>query len=242
VRAFPALERHGLVFLWMGDAALADPASLVRIEQYGQSGWGVSRGYKMFGCSLRLIMENLIDPAHTSFVHQRTIGNDAGNDIPLETRVLEDGTIECGRWICGSPPVPIVKRFAQPPGNVDRWQYYYVKPPCTSLVDFGSLNTGLPHTPAEQAKAPYRVLSYAFLTPQDDRSTHYFSLQLRNFAAEDLSVTQELEQMYQATFEEDRVLLEAIQEAEDADPEARPVLIASDAGVVRLRRAAAAQE
>jgi vanillate O-demethylase monooxygenase subunit len=242
VHAFPVLERYGLVFLWMGDAALADPARLTRIDQYGEAGWGLSRGYSMFGCNLRLILENLIDPAHTSFVHQRTIGNAAGGDIPLETRVLDDGTIECGRWICDAPAVPAVQRFARPAGNVDRWQFYYVTPPCTSLVDFGSLATGLPHTPAEQARAPYRVLSYAFLTPQDDRSTHYFSLQLRNFAADEDDVTRELEAMYHETFEEDRVLLEAIQQAEDADPDARPVLIASDGGVTRLRRILSAQE
>jgi len=37
-------------------------------------------------------------------------------------------------------------------------------------------------------------------------------------------------------FDEDRVLLEAIQRLEDEEPDLKPVRIASDAGLVRLRR------
>ena len=236
VRSFPVLERYGLLFVWMGDPALADPRRLVDIPQYGGSEWGLSRGYARFECGWRVILENLIDPAHTSFVHQRTIGNAAGDSVPLQARQLGEHTIECGRWIDNAPAVPIVQRFANPAGHVDRWQYYYVTPPCTSLVDFGALPTGRPHTPEEQARAPYRVLSYAFITPVGPASSHYFSFQLRNFAAADEAVTREFEQLYHETFEEDRLLLEGVQQAEERQPAAQPLLIASDSGVARLRR------
>ena len=236
VRAFPVLERYGLVFVWMGDPAQADASRLVDIPQYGQPDWGLSRGYAVFGCNWRLITDNLIDPAHTTFVHQRTIGNNAGADVPLQSELIDGHTISCGRWINDSEPVPIVKRFANPPGNVDRWQYYYLTVPTTSLVDFGCLPTDTAHTVEEQNRAPYRVLSYAFLTPIDPSRTHYFSFQLRNFAADDTAVTEEFNRLYHATFEEDRVLLEQIQRTEDAHPELEPLCIASDSGVARLRR------
>lgn len=236
VRRYPVQERYGLVFVWMGDPALADPARLVDIPQYGAAGWGLSRGYALFQACLANITDNLIDPAHTTFVHQRTIGNSAGNDIPVVARDDGEDTVVCERWVDDAPAVPIVQRFANPAGHVDRWQSYYVKAPCTSWVDFGSLPTGRPHTPEEQAKAPYRVLSYAFLTPQTAGSTHYFSFQLRNFAADDAAVTAEFNSLYKATFDEDRELLEAIQREEDGQPGLQPVRIASDAGVMRLRR------
>lgn len=241
VNAFPVLERYGLVFVWMGDPDLADPSLLVDIPEYDAPDWGISRGYAAFGCNWRLITDNLIDPAHTTFVHQRTIGNDAGADIPLHSELIGDRTVSCGRWISDSAPVPIVKRFANPAGNVDRWQFYYICAPSTSWVDFGCVSTGTPHTAQEQARAPYRVISYAFLTPINPSSTHYFSFQLRNFAAQDSAVTQEFEQLYHATFEEDRVLLEQIQRAEQAHPEIRPMYIASDSGIGRLRRLVDAQ-
>ena len=102
--------------------------------------------------------------------------------------------------------------------------------------DFGSLDAGSGHTPEAQARAPYRVLSYAFLTPEKVGATHYFWFQLRNVAVDDAAVTAEFEALYRATFDEDKALLEAIQRTEDRDPGLTPVRIASDAGVVRLRR------
>ena len=239
VQRFPVLERYGLVFVWMGNTALADPAALVSISQYGAVGWGLSRGHTLFAASLANITDNLIDPSHTTFVHERTIGNSAGGQVPVTASEEADGTIVCGRWVDDAPAVPTVQRFAAPQGNVDRWQFYRVKPPCTSWVDFGSFEAGLPHTEEEQARAPYRVLSYAFLTPIDASHTHYFSFQLRNFAPDDETVTAELNQLYKITFEEDRLLLEAIQREENDQPGLKPVRIASDGGVVRLRRATA---
>jgi phenylpropionate dioxygenase-like ring-hydroxylating dioxygenase large terminal subunit len=241
VKAFPVLERYGLVFVWMGDPALADPAQLIDIPQYGSAEWGISRGYAVFACHWRLITDNLIDPAHTTFVHQRTIGNDAGADVPLHSELVADQTVSCGRWINDSAPVPIVQRFANPEGHVDRWQYYYVKSPSTCWVDFGCIPTGTAHTKEAQERAPYRVISYAFLTPIDQGATHYFSFQLRNVAANDHAVTQEFEHLYHLTFEEDRVLLEQIQRIQETHPELKPMYISSDSGVARLRRLVDAQ-
>jgi len=235
VKSYPVVERYGLVFGWMGDAALADRAELTDIAQYGTPDWGVSRGYHHFGANYLNIIDNLVDPAHTSFVHRRTIGNTAAEDIVIEAR--EDGYTVCaGRWVDNAPPVPVVQRFAAPAGMVDRWQLYYLKVPSVSWVDFGSLDAGSGHTPEAQARAPYRVLSYAFLTPEKVGATHYFWFQLRNVAVDDAAVTAEFEALYRATFDEDKALLEAIQRTEDRDPGLTPVRIASDAGVVRLRR------
>ena len=235
VRAFAATERYGLVFVWMGDRAQADPAEIVPIPQYGRPEWGVSRGYSHFRSSYQNITDNLVDPAHTSFVHASTIGNAAAEEVPISTEVDGD-TLTVGRWIAAAPPVPVIARYTGIQTPMDRWQLYHLRAPCTSWVDFGAFAPGSPRTEAGKDAAPYRVISYAFLTPETEHSTHYFWFQLRNFAALDAAVTREFEALYQTVFDEDRVLLEAIQILEDEDPDLRPVRIASDAGLVRLRR------
>ncbi|MBL8382163.1 MAG: aromatic ring-hydroxylating dioxygenase subunit alpha [Burkholderiales bacterium] len=235
VRSFPVLERYGLVFAWLGEAARADPALLHAISAYGDPAWGTSRGYHHFRASYLNILDNLVDPAHTTFVHRRTIGNAAAAEVAIEA--VEDGDlVRVGRWVDDAPPVPIVQRFAAPRGNVDRWQFYFLKVPSVSWVDFGAFDTGIAHTPEAQARAPYRVLSYAFLTPETAASTHYFWFQLRNIAVDDPAVTAEFEALYRATFDEDKALLEAVQRVEEREPGVAPVRIASDAGVARLRR------
>ena len=235
VRRFPVIERYGLVFVWTGDAQLADPVRLINIAQYEADGWGVSRGYHHFGARYLIIIDNLIDPAHTSFVHRRTIGNAAAEDVAIVAEEQDD-VVCAGRWINDAPPVPIVQRFAAPKGNVDRWQHYYLKAPSVSWVDFGSVDAGSVHTPELLDQAPYRVLSYAFLTPETSGRTHYCWFQLRNFRAHDAAVTAEFEDLYRATFDEDKALLEAIERTEQRHPDLKPVRIASDAGVVRMRR------
>jgi phenylpropionate dioxygenase-like ring-hydroxylating dioxygenase large terminal subunit len=235
VRSFPTAEKFGLVWIWAGEPALADAETLPHIPLFGAPGYGVSRGYHHFGTSYLSIADNLLDPAHTSYVHRRTIGNAAAEDVStsFEERA---GVVVAGRWINDAPPVPIVQRYAQPKGMMDRWQFYYFRPPCFSWVDFGAFDAGRPHTEEEMARAPYRVLSYAMLTPETARSTHYFWFQLRNFRADDEQVSRELAALYGATFDEDKALLEAIQRVEDGTPDLRPVRIASDGGLVRLRR------
>jgi phenylpropionate dioxygenase-like ring-hydroxylating dioxygenase large terminal subunit len=240
VRAYPAVERYGLVWVWMGEPARADAARLPDIPQYGQPGWTVSAGYSRFGANFQNITDNLIDPAHTSFVRKRTIGSASGGDVPITTSERGD-TVTAGRWVDASPPVPLVERFlpgafAASGGLVDRWQFYSVTAPCVAWVDFGAMPAGRPHTAAEQAAAPFRVLSYGMLAPETAHSTHYFWFQLRNVAVGDAQVTAEFERLYDLTFEEDRVLLEAIEAAETAQPGMQPVRIASDAGLTRLRR------
>jgi vanillate O-demethylase monooxygenase subunit len=238
-RSFPTLERYGLVFAWMGDVEKADPSLLIDIPQYGQARWGVSRGYSHFRANYQNITDNLVDPAHTSFVHATTIGNAAAEDVPIETNV-EGDVLTVGRWIADSAPVPVIQRFTGIETNMDRWQLYRLKAPCTSWVDFGAFAPGQPRTEAAMNAAPYRVLSYAFLSPESAHSTHYFWFQLRNFAAEDEAVTREFEALYKTVFNEDRELLEAIELIEQEDPDLKPVRIASDGGLVRLRRMVAA--
>jgi len=235
VHAFPVLERYGLVFVWMGQARRADPALLPEIPQYGRPEWGLSRGYSFFRSGYQNITDNLVDPAHTSFVHAASIGNAAAEEVPLRTE-LEGDVLSVGRWIENAAPVPVIARFTRSQANMDRWQIYHLKAPCTSWVDFGAFAPGSPRTEAAKDAAPYRVLSYAFLAPETERGTHYFWFQLRNFAADDAQVTREFETLYQRVFEEDRELLEAIQVLEDEAPDFATVRVASDGGLMRLRR------
>jgi phenylpropionate dioxygenase-like ring-hydroxylating dioxygenase large terminal subunit len=240
VRSLPTHEKFGLVWIWPGDPALADPGRILDIPHYGAAGYGISRGYHHFESSYLNIADNLLDPAHTTYVHRGTIGNAAAEDVPVEAQVRDD-VIVAGRWVDDAPPVPLAQRYAGLEGNVDRWQFYYLKPPCRSWVDFGCFESGLPHTPEEMARAPYRVLSYAMLTPETRRSTHYFWFQMRNFRADDESVSRELAQLYGATFDEDKRMLEAIQRTEDRAEGLQPMRIASDGGVAHFRRMIAAR-
>ena len=77
--------------------------------------------------------------------------------------------------------------------------------------------------------------SYNFMTPVDEKTTHYFWFQLRNFAPNDESVSATFAKSVRAAFLEDKSVLEAVQIG--MDNKLTPNLdLKIDAGPLRFRR------
>lgn len=116
-RSFPAVERYNLIWVWMGDRALADEALLPLVRKHGEPGWAVlDHGYQHHAANYRIEVENLMDPAHTTFLHKQTIGNPAAKDEPVNVkRVDENGRkgIVAYRWLKNTPPSPSTGRAAR---------------------------------------------------------------------------------------------------------------------------------
>jgi vanillate O-demethylase monooxygenase subunit len=239
VPSLPAADHLGFVWVWTGDPAAAAPEKLPQVADYGRQGWTIGRGAPMrFAARWWLLAENLIDPAHTSFVHRSTVGGASGEDAPLRLE-RGSGDVCFGRWIEKSEPVPVMRTLGGVSGPVDRWQTYAFTAPQTGTVDFGAIAHGAPHTEAAM-DAGFRIRTVMFITPETARSTRYYWFQMRNFAPGDDGVTASLLASYAHTFEEDRMLLEAIQTNEDALGVRRTVRLPIDAGGVRLARVMAA--
>jgi phenylpropionate dioxygenase-like ring-hydroxylating dioxygenase large terminal subunit len=243
-RSYPVAEHLGMVWVWPGDSALADTAKLFdQLPQWAESqkpapAWGLNCGpYTHVKANYQLLTENLVDPAHVSFVHKSTLGTAAMADIPIETTQIGD-TLLVTRWTLDSPAAPILQRFGKWTGNVDRWQYYYLYPPSIAVVDFGSDRPGMEHGEAARDRG-VRIYSCHFLTPETEGATHYFWLQLRNFASTDESVSRDITAQFIMAFDEDKGVLEAIQLAEQQPCVEQRVKLALDAGSVRLRRTVA---
>lgn len=240
VPALPVAEHLGFVWVWTGDPARADRALLPQVRDYGRDGWTTGRGKPMrFAARWWLLAENLVDPAHTSFVHRSTVGGASGEDVPLRL-MRGEGDVCLGRWIEASEPVPVMRSLGGVTGTVDRWQVYAFSSPQTGSVDFGAIPRGAPRTESAMDSG-FRIRTYMMITPETARSTLYFWFQLRNFAPGDDRVTLALLESYAHTFEEDRALLEAIQANEDRLGVRRSVRLAIDTGGLRLARAMAAR-
>lgn len=233
VRSYPTAERHGVIWVWTGDPARANQADIFNVRHSGSAEWSRGQLLNTFATHYLNVTDNLVDPAHTSFVHQRTLGGSAAAEIPVRT-TQEGGAILVSRWIENSPPVPMMAKYFGFTGKVDRWQYYYWYQPPVLCVDFGAIDAGRPRTEEEKDRG-FRIYSYSFLTPETERSTHFFSLQLRNFAVGDAAVSRQLVEDFRVTFEEDRAILERIQQVQDQVGATHEVRIAIDAAAVQVR-------
>ncbi len=84
VRSYPVVERHRFVWLWMGDPALADPALVPDMHWNDDPAWAGDGKTIHVKCDYRLVVDNLMDLTHETFVHGSSIGNDHVAEAPFD--------------------------------------------------------------------------------------------------------------------------------------------------------------
>lgn len=85
--SYPLLERGPLVWIWMGDAALADPDRLAPYEDFGldQAGWRHScYCYMPMRGRAQLLIDNLMDLTHVAYIHHHLPGGDVFKNTAMK--------------------------------------------------------------------------------------------------------------------------------------------------------------
>ena len=236
VRSYPAAERMGLVWIWMGDADRADPADIYDLPQFHDPAWAAVQGDALHIRAHYLsLADNLTDPSHVSFVHLSTLGNASSEDVPVQQE-KRDNAIIVWRWILDGPPIPIFAKYGHFAGNVDRWHYYHYEAPCIAIIDFGSAAAGAIDPAGGDRSRGLQIYACHFITPVDDNHCIDHWLHVRNFSQDDRAVDEKLNTDFRAAFAEDKEILESIRREEERDPGFRPLRLAIDAAPVRMRR------
>lgn len=235
VPSYPLHEQLGLVWIWPGDPASADPALIYDLPQYRQAGWHAAEGDALrIATNYLNLADNLCDPAHVSFVHLSTLGNAASEEIPVEHNFGERGVL-VWRWIRNAPPIPLFAKYGNFSGNVDRWHYYDYIAPCIAVIDFGSADAGAIVDPADR-DGGLRIFACHFITPVDDDICIDHWLHVRNFAVGEPETDQRLHADFRIAFDEDKQILERIEEVARSRPNAKRIRLAIDAAPQRMRR------
>ena len=211
VRAYPVQEKYGLVWIWMGNPAIADPVEIFEIENWGDPAWGLNQGATMeLDCNYLLVTDNLLDPTHVAWVHGSSFGQAAARDTPLRVSRSETGII-VHRWMMDVEPAPFYARIVPFSGNCDRLQHYEVRYPSHALIRavFTPAGTGGPEGPLHEKT--FIMDSYNFMTPTSESETRYYWFQLRNIRPDDAELSEMMSADVQHAFEEDRAVLNAVQ-------------------------------
>lgn len=235
VRGYPLAVRCGLVWIWMGDPALADPARIFRVEHWDDPAWGRTEPEAMqVDCNYLYVTDNLLDPSHVAWVHASSFGNAACEETPLRTELRDDGVV-VSRWMLDTEVAPFYRQFVGFSGNTDRRQHYEVRFPSHAVIKavFTPAGSGGPEGVLHEDT--FLMDSYNFMTPIDERRTRYFWFQARNFAPGDADVSRRLADAVRAAFEEDRVVLNAVQWGMD-NRQTPNLDLKIDLGPLRFRR------
>ena len=87
VKAYAAVERHAVIWLWMGDSALADPDLIPDFAFLAdRENMGVAQGYSHIKGNYQLIADNLLDLSHIHYLHP---GIHEGSDFANFTNKVE---------------------------------------------------------------------------------------------------------------------------------------------------------
>ena len=211
VRAYPAVDRHRLIWVWPGEPQRADPALVPDLHWNTDPAWEGDGATLFAKCDYRLIVDNLLDLTHETFVHATSIGHRAIAETPAEA-THDERTVTVTRWMHDIDAPPFWRTQLARPGNVDRWQIIRFEAPCTLVLDVGVAlaGTGAPQGDRSQG-VNGRVLNT--ITPETDSTCMYFWTLLRNYRLRDQSLTNQLREANARIFEEDRAVVEAQQRA-----------------------------
>lgn len=231
VRAFPVVCHHRWLFVWMGDAALADPALLPDNQACDSPDWTYLPGYLHYDAPHRLICDNLLDFSHLSWVHEATLGGSTEialsrpqvQDTPRGVRVIRD--------VADVPAPPYYAGIHRFDGPIQRWFDYDFVLPGILLMRSGGHPRGVDRM---DPAAAVQLHSCQALTPETDTTTHYFYMQAHPARVPDPDLRHRILASLQAAFEEDRRMICA--QAASLDPERPMVHLHFDAALLRFRR------
>lgn len=231
VRSYAVIERWGWVFVWMGEADQADESRLPDYHWLNEPGWEGRSEYLPVKANYCYVRDNLLDLTHARYVHRKTLGTSAVTDYPIHTEMHGRG-VRVTREMPGIEPSPFFRRMGGFTGPVDHRQQIDFTPPCHVVINtrVTSIVGG-----SENLSAEFQVLNA--LTPENERSTHYFWGLMRNSALGDEAVTEMQQKLNRETFFEDLSILEQQQMLLDCKPEGwRPVAIPNDGGCLQAER------
>lgn len=239
VRSYPAVERYGFIWVWPGDAAEADPAKIHHLEWADNPAWAYGGGLYHIQCDYRLMVDNLMDLTHETYVHASSIGQPEIEEAPPKTAVNGD-VVTTSRFMHNIMPPPFWAAALRGNGladNVpcDRWQICHFSPPSHVMIEVGVAHAGKGGYDAD-ARDKASSIVVDFITPETETSIWYFWGMARSFAVHDRALTETIRTGQGKIFAEDLDMLESQQRNLLTWPERRILSLNIDAGGVQSRR------
>ena len=235
VRAYPLQERDRFIWIWMGDPALANPADIPSFWWHTDPAWCMKPAQMHYQANYQLIVDNLLDFSHLTFVHEQTIGIPSIARSRAQVEKIEGG-LQITRWFLDGELPLNQKRVAAFTGLADRWQIYQWLAPAMMLMHAGASPAGTGAQEGRYAPETIQFRHTSVVTPESEGSAHYFYCQARNFKLDEEGLSDAVLVDVTAAFLEDKAMIEAQQRVLNLSRRFVPVATAHDAALVQARR------
>jgi phenylpropionate dioxygenase-like ring-hydroxylating dioxygenase large terminal subunit len=236
VKSYPVVEKYSAIWIWMGEAAQADAASIPDFSCMDPEHFYVGKRYLHARANYVLETDNIMDLSHIQYLHPGTLGSEGVSEAITSVKQVGNTVFSNRQTVAEIMPDYLYTAMGFPHGEpVDRWIDVRWDAPANMLLNAGAVATG-----GERSAGKTFPLPHLF-TPETEKSTHYwFSFCMPKSMGEfGKQVAEEQVQGLSIPFtNEDLPMLEAQQQMMgDADFwSLKPVLLPGDAGAVRARR------
>lgn len=239
IRHYPLIERYGFIWLWPGDPRQASRQLMPQLDWAESEQWAYGGGYYHLHCDYRLLIDNLMDLTHETYVHASSIGQpEIEEAAPVVSRHANE--IRVSRLMEGikAPPFwadALIANGLPADELCDRWQICRFSPPGQVMIDVGVALSGHggPEAPSDKG---VNGIVVDLITPETETSCHYFWGMARNFRVKDSELTDTMRQAQGKIFAEDKDVLESQQLSLLRNPDRRLMSLDIDAGGLHARR------
>lgn len=240
VRTYPAVERHRMVWLWLGEGT-PDPGLIPDFSVLDDADPKLMSdlGCIQIDANYSFIVENLLDLSHVGVLHDQLLGNAESLKADLRVSEAENGDLIVSRDMYGIPVPEMLDLLYKADGqDVDHWSDIRLMGISCLLNSIGINDAGGRRDGGTGMKGCH------ILTPIDERTTLYQFCAVRvnppvRALEDDMVIRRRLSELRAMAFaEQDAPMIKAQQHAID-DPwvdTSRPALFDVDLGASRFQR------
>ncbi|HEX7105164.1 MAG TPA: aromatic ring-hydroxylating dioxygenase subunit alpha [Acidothermaceae bacterium] len=243
VKKYPVVEQDSFIWVWIGDDAAADPKDIPRAPWLASNEWTTVCGMEPLAARYGLLVDNLLDLSHETYLHGGYIGTPEVAETPITTEVDEEhGIVFVSRHMENVACPPFYAKSTGIEGRIDRWQDIEYRPPCLYLLHSRVAPVGVQPDPGGDDSNAFHVEVVYAITPETETSTHDFWAVARDFARDDESVSDFLAENNRTVVLQDVTALNLLETVIATEPPGYQELsINIDTGGLAARRMLAAQ-
>ena len=236
VRSYPLRESGAFVWIWMGEPEeIANHDPPVDLSYTTDPDWSVLIGYYDVAANWILIRENVLDLTHIAHLHKSTFRQNDWNTVP---EITQKGDVITFRQEFGPSPLSPLFCHAMGLGETKPVTRVQVGTMPSLAVSFSDWYVRDP-APEPGARSDFLTRGFHLTTPGERGRTHYYwsdAFDIAGVAPDVLDLTRS---NITAAFDEDKALLERLQERTTKDPRGvdyTEINLRADGAGLRVRR------
>ena len=196
VRSYPVVEQGIWVWIWMGHGEADYGALPATPWLVANDEWSTVSGVAKISASFDLLVDNLLDLSHETYLHGGSIGTPEVATTPIEVEVDDEtNAVRVFRHMNAVECPPFYSRTTGLQGKVDRWQDIDYSPPGFYLLHARIAPVAQPPLPDGRDDHAFHMKIFYGLTPSTETSVYDFWALARDFCLGEDEIDRFLEKM-----------------------------------------------